>query len=142
VSQQRVGRRALKSRPTRVLLQLNEHGPALNVFWTPGTRGWAQRWSDLTVESGGYKEKCPKKTEPEGTGRVACSFRFEKWEDVTARRISARTRWVTERIASHEAGPKSGDEITGSSQFLRSRCSTRSADPQKKNGNGHLFAVD
>ena len=43
---------------------------------------------------------------------------------------SARTRWVTERIASGEA--KSSEEITGSNQCLRRRRSMRPKDPKKK----------
>jgi len=63
---------------------------------------------------------------PEGTGNglvPPSSFRFDGGMDCSHLPPGARTRWVTERIASLSCGsgskgPKSKDEITGSSGAL------------------------
>ena len=68
--------RSLRSVRTRALWKLNEHGPALNVFWTRGNElGAAVRLATIELQEA-MRERC---------------FRS-----------STRTRWVTERIASAE----------------------------------------
>jgi len=62
-------------------LVLNEHGPALKVFWIPECRDWApdQCPRGLSRSSGVAKTLVPKRTEPEGAGTrsdPARSFRF------------------------------------------------------------------
>jgi hypothetical protein len=51
---------------------------------------------------------------------------------------SARTRWVTERIACKH--PKSEEEKTGSSQSLQTAFGP--GKPEEKNGNGNVLSID
>src|SRR6266496_4485199 len=68
--------RSLRPGRTRALWKLNEHGPALNVFWTRDNElGVAARLATIELQEA-MRERC---------------FRS-----------STRTRWVTERIASVE----------------------------------------
>jgi len=68
--------RSLRPGRTRALWKLNEHGPALNVFWTRGNElGVAVRLATIDLQEA-MRER---------------GFRS-----------STRTRWVTERIASVE----------------------------------------
>jgi len=54
----------------QISLALNEHGPALNVFWSRlggmGARPVLTRLANEGVA--GVKESCPRKTEPDGAG--------------------------------------------------------------------------
>ena len=62
-------------------LVLNERGPALNVFWIPKIRDWAQEQcaGGLLCGRRQARRKMTKKTEPGGAGTVSAvrSFRFE-----------------------------------------------------------------
>ena len=89
VSQKRVGRRQPGNgrRRNHNSYQLNEHGPALNVFWSRGSGMGA-----LSIARKTRKDKDPeafnmKKTDQDRTERLLGN-------------LCARTRWVTERIAS------------------------------------------
>ena len=89
VSQKRVGRRPPGNgrRRNHNSYQLNEHGPALNVFWSRGSGMGA-----LSIARKTRKDKDPealnmKKTDKDRTERLPGN-------------LCARTRWVTERIAS------------------------------------------
>jgi hypothetical protein len=60
--------------------RLNEHGPALKVFWIPEHRDWAHRAGGnaaLKIEYRVIKKGMTKNTEPEGAGGPLRSFRFE-----------------------------------------------------------------
>src|SRR5262245_21303172 len=89
VSQKRVGRRQPGNgrRRNHNSYQLNEHGPALKVFWSRGSGMGA-----LSIARKTRKDKDPeafnmKKRDKNGTERLLGN-------------LCARTRWVTERIAS------------------------------------------
>ena len=86
-------------------LELNEHGPALKVFWIPAHAGIGREASATAacqVWGGRSKRLVTKKTEPEGAGQETSgpllSVRTWGWQAIGL--TSARTRWVTERIAS------------------------------------------
>ena len=51
----------------------------------------------------------------------------------------ARTRWVTERIASKDNGPESKHEIIGSNSALRNGSRAVVINPKKKNWERKLF---
>jgi hypothetical protein len=68
--------RSLRPGRTRSLEKLNEHGPALNVFWTRG--------DEL------------------GAGERLATIELPEAMRERGFRTSTRTRWVTERIASVE----------------------------------------
>ena len=134
--------------------QLNEHGPALKVFWTRkselGARGFVAEscelvaagetksctavkltntdGADLTQSGAMGIRTVEQNNGPEGTGHGLVPLQFLSvrwWTNWSHLPPGARTRWVTERIASLSngsvgKGPESRDEITGSSSGLSS----------------------
>jgi len=54
----------------------------------------------------------------------------------------ARTRWVTERIASTESAPESKDEITGSSSALRNGLARQWSARRRNLGTKTFLPVD
>jgi len=98
--------------------KLNEHGPALNVFWSRrGGMGAGGGVADFAagrkqVKANHAQEKRPTKAldeagwclqnEPEGCGLGARPF-GSMWMKCFHLLRRARTRWVTERIASAQA---------------------------------------
>ncbi len=96
---------AFAGRENQSSYELNEHGPALNVFWISALAGIGRTaGANIACQRKGWepKNKCPKENEPEGAGT---------WSDpgllLSVRTLEgplhwpphARTRWVTDRIA-------------------------------------------
>jgi hypothetical protein len=84
-------------------LELNEHGPALKVFWSRLWRDGCQADERACLPNGArvVKRNCLRNSGRKEQERVnpAHSFRFESWGSGVIGQKSARTRWLTERIA-------------------------------------------
>ena len=92
-----------RSRRNQSFGQLNEHGPALNVFWTRKSELGAR---DLGAElgpsrAGESNSRTDQKVRmPNGPGLTEP---VQMWMSCSHLPPRARTRWVTERIASAQA---------------------------------------
>ena len=147
--------------------KLNEHGPALNVFWSRSS-GMGAGCGRAVAGSGqapaGESKSCTKEksnrrrrltrsqlrrirrvptNEPEGCGLVAHPF-GSMWMNCSHLPASARTRWVTERIASAQAMARrlaSGIERRNDriEWCLQSTLPGGSVNLMKTIGNGNFF---
>ncbi len=130
-------------------LALNERGPALKVFWSRRGRDGRRvgERARLPKRARVIKERLTNKPSRRELGRTrpVRSFRFESLSNLVITPTRARSRWLTERIASSSSGSRRSDscnENAGSSYAGGDRPEELRQNRFEKIGQITFFLVD